>query len=772
MSTVSAPLSSPAFFTSAIYALQDSSNQLGLSTARLSSGNRIINAGDDVAALSISSQLQSQLSGLKQAASNVAQGSSLLQVASGGLQQIRGLLDNLNSLAIQASSSSLTNADRGYLQQQFAQNLTTIDSIVSNTTFNKINLIDGTLSGEGQLQSTTSNATKASGTITFAANPSAGQTVIVNGVTLTANTDFTVGGSAAATVASLLTALQNSTNTALSQASYAASGTNGISITARTGGTLGKQFTINQASSTAAFSTAGDTTSVANLFTLSGGLDDGLNRNSTKATGTIGDTLVNTQSQTPASVTLTVTGAIADGETLNIDDGNGGLQTFTFKTSASASNEIQIGASTEATLQNAVKTITQFSTTNDFGLRQLNYSISGSTLTISNKTVGNPTDLTGANLDITETLANGSLSAATFSNGTSTGVDTSGVTNSDFVGQIQGFTATYVGADSLTASVTVGGSTYTSAITDTTPAGNTTARFTSSSGGYFDVQLAAGQGTTVTNQSTANDFASRLNSAFQSLDFYQQRSVSNFSPTGTLVGSTAKLQLDDFGTPKISSVQVTYPGVGTDATIALTVNGSTFKASTGLGGSIGAYESVKFINQDDANESITFTNGAVAQDLSTTNAAATFQSSLRTAFGVDTAGTAARFQVGVGPTDTLDIAINSASSDALFNGVLPGVATTGDAASAQTAITTAINSVQTIISNVGALQSSLGSQSSNLAQSITGIAAANSQLADTDIVAESTNFAQQTVKVNAGVAVLAQALALQSNLLGLLHTKG
>ena len=151
MTISSAPLSSLAFFTPALNNLQNSQNALSANTQRLSSGNRIINSADDVAALSISSRLQSQLSSLRQVNSNIAQGSSLLQVAAGGLQQVGSILDTLKNLSIQANSSALTNTDRGYLQQQFSSLVDQIDSIAATTNFNGINLLDGTLAGGNQL---------------------------------------------------------------------------------------------------------------------------------------------------------------------------------------------------------------------------------------------------------------------------------------------------------------------------------------------------------------------------------------------------------------------------------------------------------------------------------------------------------------------------------------------------------------------------------------------------------------------------------------------
>jgi len=155
MSSVTAPLGTLAFYAPLVAALQNSSNQLSASVERLSSGNRITNAGDDVAALSIATGLQTETAGLTQASSNVAQGSSLLEVASGGLTQINQIITNLQTVAEQASGSALTATQRGFLQQQFSDDLSAINSIAGSTAFNGINLLDGTLADGTNIQAGT-----------------------------------------------------------------------------------------------------------------------------------------------------------------------------------------------------------------------------------------------------------------------------------------------------------------------------------------------------------------------------------------------------------------------------------------------------------------------------------------------------------------------------------------------------------------------------------------------------------------------------------------
>src|SRR6185436_7538187 len=87
--------------------ISTNSTSISLSVSRLSSGNRIVRASDDVAGLSIGTSLRTNVATLRIAKVNVSQGSSLLQVADGGLAQIVEILQRQKALATQASSGSL-----------------------------------------------------------------------------------------------------------------------------------------------------------------------------------------------------------------------------------------------------------------------------------------------------------------------------------------------------------------------------------------------------------------------------------------------------------------------------------------------------------------------------------------------------------------------------------------------------------------------------------------------------------------------------------------
>jgi len=132
----------------AYYAQQNiniAGNNTSLSVARLSSGNRIVKASDDVASLAAGTSLATNVNTLKVALTNASQGSSLLQVADGALAQIITILQRQKAISVQAGSGSLSNSDRAFLNQEFQQLTAEIDQISGGTNFNGVQLINGGL---------------------------------------------------------------------------------------------------------------------------------------------------------------------------------------------------------------------------------------------------------------------------------------------------------------------------------------------------------------------------------------------------------------------------------------------------------------------------------------------------------------------------------------------------------------------------------------------------------------------------------------------------
>lgn len=756
-------------YNAALFPLSRGAGELAASTYRLSSGNRLARASDDVAALSVSTRLQSQVSSLRQALVNSAQANSLLQVAYGGLGEISDILDSLRSLAVQANSGTLTATERSFLDIEFGNLVDEIDRIAETTNFNGINLLDGSISNDNDLTTNNAVATQATGQLVLNAVIGAGQTVVLNGITLTEGVHFAGGATANDSANNLATALNTTiTNTALTSASYLAVG-NTVQITARAGGELGRNFRIST-TGTANDSAIGSTTNIATTVLLQGGVDNGISVGSTRASGTIGDTIVNTQSQTSANVLLNFAANPNPAETLTIDNGNGGNITFTFVAGAPVtSTQIQIGTTPQDTIRNTITTLANYSGTDDYVLQQLETSVSGSILTIRNRLTGNANDLVGAAGNIADTSANILTSAGAFNNGTSTGVNTTGIANPDFVGSISGFTATFVGANSLTLNLTVGGSTYSGAITNTAPGANTTARLTSTGGGFFDIELRGGSGLAVTNQSDATAYAARIDNAFSTLNFTQERFVSSFTGAGALAGGSAFFRGENFDSRQIDDVRVVESAAG-DALIEVSVDGETFRSQTGIGNAVGARQRIELVSTDNGNNSLTLVIGSAGSSLTTPAQAASFEEDLRQSFDADYDGQGEiSFTIGDSSDDTIGVRINGAGSARLFDNAVPSIATQPDAANAIDAIDDAIARLGEVLAEVGSGQSRLQYTDANLSSRIINVDAARSNLADTDVASESTRYATLLVQQQAGIAVLAQAQALSNSLLDLLR---
>lgn len=115
------------------------------SLEKLSSGLRINRAGDDAAGLAISEKMRGQVGGLKQSVRNAQDGISLIQTAEGALTETHAILNRMRELAVQASNDTNTLEDRAEIQKEINQLSTEITRISTDTEFNTMSLLDGTL---------------------------------------------------------------------------------------------------------------------------------------------------------------------------------------------------------------------------------------------------------------------------------------------------------------------------------------------------------------------------------------------------------------------------------------------------------------------------------------------------------------------------------------------------------------------------------------------------------------------------------------------------
>jgi flagellin len=124
-----------------------SQREIQKSFAQLSSGSRITKAADDAAGLAMSEGLKSTIRGYQQAQRNANDGMSMVQVAEGGLGEISNILTRLRELGVQASSDTVGDAERGFINKEVKQLINESERISQVTRYGKTNLLNGT--GEG-----------------------------------------------------------------------------------------------------------------------------------------------------------------------------------------------------------------------------------------------------------------------------------------------------------------------------------------------------------------------------------------------------------------------------------------------------------------------------------------------------------------------------------------------------------------------------------------------------------------------------------------------
>lgn len=115
---------------------------------KLSSGYRINKAADDAAGLAISEKMRAQIRGLNRAARNAQDGISLIQTAEGAINEVQDMVKRIYELSVQAANDTCTEEDRSSAQDEVNELIKEIDNTASNTEFNGIKLLDGSLKGK------------------------------------------------------------------------------------------------------------------------------------------------------------------------------------------------------------------------------------------------------------------------------------------------------------------------------------------------------------------------------------------------------------------------------------------------------------------------------------------------------------------------------------------------------------------------------------------------------------------------------------------------
>ena len=123
--------------------LGQSTKAVADSTGKLASGKRINKAADDAAGLAISSNLTADVRSLNVAKRNANDGISLVQTAEGGLEETNNMLTRLRELAVQSSSDTIGDTERGFIDKEFIALKDEIDRVANVTEFNGMRLLVG-----------------------------------------------------------------------------------------------------------------------------------------------------------------------------------------------------------------------------------------------------------------------------------------------------------------------------------------------------------------------------------------------------------------------------------------------------------------------------------------------------------------------------------------------------------------------------------------------------------------------------------------------------
>jgi flagellin len=108
---------------------------LNKTLGRLSSGKRIVEAGDDAAGLAIAASLKADAFALDQAVRNANDGIAIVQIADGALNKLSDLLLRAVTLAEQSASDTVGTNEKATLNVEYLEILNELDRVVSVANF-------------------------------------------------------------------------------------------------------------------------------------------------------------------------------------------------------------------------------------------------------------------------------------------------------------------------------------------------------------------------------------------------------------------------------------------------------------------------------------------------------------------------------------------------------------------------------------------------------------------------------------------------------------
>lgn len=145
----------------ALRTLQDTNKNMSITQDRVSTGMKVATAKADAAVWAIASSMRSEMSATKTVIDSLGVAQSAVSLARGSAELIVDKLETLKQKVLQrveyTANGDTTNANR--VTSEITELANTISSVVSNATFNTINLLSGS-------SNATFNITESGGTFT------------------------------------------------------------------------------------------------------------------------------------------------------------------------------------------------------------------------------------------------------------------------------------------------------------------------------------------------------------------------------------------------------------------------------------------------------------------------------------------------------------------------------------------------------------------------------------------------------------------------------
>jgi len=142
----------------ALQALNETSKGLSVVQSRINSGLNVASTKDDSAAFTIAQGLRGDLGGLKAVSSSLSRAKSVADVAVAGAEQISDVVNQMKTLAKQASDDGISDESRTAYNKDFTALRDQISTIVDSSEFNGTNLLKTGGGSVSALQSLTNKA--------------------------------------------------------------------------------------------------------------------------------------------------------------------------------------------------------------------------------------------------------------------------------------------------------------------------------------------------------------------------------------------------------------------------------------------------------------------------------------------------------------------------------------------------------------------------------------------------------------------------------------